>query len=125
MTFNQVVRGSSPRWLTKLEDCITMQSFFILLCSKFLMPKIGNLYPNNVKPSKRVEIPSSPGCKFLPKQRKSAEKVENPRAAVRKSLPKQRKSTEKGRDSSFRPPEISTQMVEIDRKGRESQCRRL
>ena len=39
LTFNQVVRGSSPRWLTKLEDCITMQSFFILLCSKFLMQK--------------------------------------------------------------------------------------
>ncbi len=57
MTFNQVVRGSSPRWLTKLEDCITMQSFFILLCSKFLMQKSKISTQTAKKTAEKVENP--------------------------------------------------------------------
>ncbi len=120
MTFNQVVRGSSPRWLTKLEDCITMQSFFILFCSKFLMQK-SKISTQTAKISRkgresqcrRLEISTQMGGK-------TAEKVENPSAAGWKSLPKSGKSAEKGRESQSRRPEISTQIGEISRKGRDS-----
>ena len=65
------------------------------------MPPSGNLYPNSEN---------------------SAEKVEIPRATVRISLPKQRKSRKKGREPQTSLSEISTQTVEISRKGRDSQC---
>lgn len=61
------------------------------------MPPVGNLYPNSG---------------ILPKR------VENPRAAGWKSLPKSGKPAEKGRDSSPRPPEISTQTTKNPEKGR-------
>ena len=65
------------------------------------MPLVRNLYPNSGKPGKRVEILD---------------------AACRKSLPKQRKSRKKGREPQTSLSEISTQTVEISRKGRDSQC---
>ena len=61
------------------------------------MPPVGNLYPNSG---------------ILPKR------VEKPRAAGWKSLPKSGKPAEKGRDSSPRPPEISTQTTKNPEKGR-------
>ena len=52
-------------------------------------PPSVNLYPKGGNPGKKVEIPSTAGCKSLPKVRKSAEKVEIPSSPGRKSLPKQ------------------------------------
>ena len=56
----------------------------------------GNLYPNRGKQPKRVE---------------------KPELACWKSLPKSGKSAEKGRETQSRRSEISTQIVEISRKG--------
>ena len=76
-----------------------MQSFFILLCSKFLMQK-SEISTQTAEisrkgresQSRRPEISTQMGGK-------TAEKVENPSAAGWKSLPKQRKSAEKGRET--------------------------
>ena len=116
MTFNQVVRGSSPRWLTKLEDCITMQSFFyfvvnfLCLKSKISTQTAKIRRKGRESQCRRLEISTQMGGK-------TAEKVENPSAAGWKSLPKSGKSAEKGRESQSRRPEISTQIGEISRKG--------
>ena len=77
------------------------------------MPLVGYLYPNSGNRPKRVEIPTFPVRKSLPKMQKSAEKVEIPRATARISLPKQQKSAEKGRDSHSPRPHISTQTAKI------------
>ena len=65
-------------------------------------PPSVNLYPKGGNPGKKVEIPSTAGCKSLPKVRKSVEKVEIPKVADREFLPKRRKTWEKGRDSCSR-----------------------
>ena len=64
------------------------------------MPPSGYLYPNSGNQRKKVEIPA---------------------AIARISLPKQRKIGRKGREPHIHRPDISTQTVEFNRKGRDSQ----